>query len=120
MEIVNSSAGTNGSIPTTTTTTTSSPSSTQLTLDPNILIDHLVNLIEITLGASLSDLQNNDSLLSKSKKSETIQRCQRFATESQPVLYVQKDLLSEKGGERENTGKEKITFLIREEEKNSN
>ena len=76
--------GSNGSIP------------AQVTgnIDPDLVVDHLVNLLEITLGASSSDLESHGSLLSDAKRADTVQRCQRFATESQTVLYVQKDLIA--------------------------
>ena len=60
-------------------------------IDPNLVVDYLVEVLGITLGASLEDLENAGSLLSRSRKSETIQRCTRFALESQVVLYVQKE-----------------------------
>ena len=63
-------------------------------IDAGIVVDHLIDLLGITLGASLSDLESHGSLLSKSKRPDTIQRCQRFASEAQVVLYVQKDLIS--------------------------
>jgi dynein heavy chain 1, cytosolic len=63
-------------------------------IDGTVIVDHLAHLLEITLGAALEDLQAPGSLLSPSKKEETIQRCQRFGAENQVVLYVQKDLAS--------------------------
>jgi dynein heavy chain 1 len=62
--------------------------------DTNLVIDHLVSLLSITLGASAEDLEGPGSLLSKAKKSETVQRCQRFASEAQQVIYLKKDLAS--------------------------
>lgn len=64
-------------------------------IDPNVVVQHLVDLLEITLGASTEDLEATGSLLSDSKKLDTVQRCTRFASESQVALYVQKDI--EKG-----------------------
>ncbi|MCJ1311828.1 hypothetical protein MMC25_005501 [Agyrium rufum] len=61
-------------------------------ISPTALVDYLIDLLGITLGASLEDLGSVGSLLSASRKQDTIQRCTRFATESQLVLYVQKDL----------------------------
>ena len=63
-------------------------------IDASVVVDHLIDLLGITLGASLSALESHGSLLSKSKRPDTIQRCQRFASEAQVVLYVQKDLVS--------------------------
>lgn len=58
------------------------------------VVEHLISLLEITLGATTRELQAAGSLLSEAKKTETVLRCQRFATESQTVLYVQKDLIT--------------------------
>ena len=61
------------------------------TIDPNVVVEYLASVLEITLGASRRELENTGSLLSKPRHSETVQRCTRFATESQVALYVQKD-----------------------------
>ena len=63
-------------------------------IDSNLVVQHLVDVLEVTLGATSSDLDSPGSLLSKARKSETIQRCTRFASESQVVLYIQKDVAS--------------------------
>lgn len=63
------------------------------TVDPTLVVEHLAKLIEANLGATRRELENIGSLLSKSSYSETVQRCARFATESQVALYVQKDLV---------------------------
>lgn len=63
-------------------------------VDSLLVIEHLASVLEITLGATRKDLESNGSLLSKSKYSDTAQRCARFATESQTALYVQKDIAS--------------------------
>ena len=83
MEVV--SPGANGQVP---------PTNLPNGINPQTVVDHLVDVLGITLGASPDDLESSGSLLSKSKKSDTIQRCTRFASESQVVLYVQKDLLA--------------------------
>lgn len=62
------------------------------TIDPQTIVDHLIGILQITLGALRKDLESVGSLLSKSKYSETIQRCTRFASETQVVLYAQKDI----------------------------
>lgn len=64
------------------------------TIDPNIVVQHLVDLLEITLGASKDDLEKPGSLLSESKRHDTVQRCTRFASEPQVALYVLKDVVS--------------------------
>ena len=70
------------------------PSTTSPGIDPNLVVDHLVDLLGVTLGASTIDLESPGSLLSTSKRYDTIQRCTRFASEAQVALYVQKDIKS--------------------------
>ena len=60
-------------------------------ITPNLVVDHLIDLLEVTLGASTEDLESVGSLLSQSKRNDTVQRCARFASESQVALYVKKD-----------------------------
>lgn len=67
-------------------------------IDPALLVEYLRELLSVTLGASREDLEGPGSLLSKSRYSDTVQRCTRFATESQLVLYIQKDILDEADG----------------------
>ncbi|RFU30184.1 hypothetical protein B7463_g6181, partial [Scytalidium lignicola] len=64
------------------------------TIDPILVVEHLVQVLEVTLGATRKELENVGSLLSKSRYPDTVQRCTRFATESQPALYIQKDIAS--------------------------
>ena len=64
------------------------------TIDPDLVVQHLVDLLELTLGASREDLQAKGCLLSDAKRQDTVQRCTRFASESQVALYVQKDTAS--------------------------
>ena len=66
------------------------------TFDPQALVDHLSNLITVTLGASKSDLESYPSLLSQSELQDTLQRCSRFASESQAALFVRKDVETER------------------------
>lgn len=82
MEVVSPGQGANGHPP-------SSPGPT--IINPDLVVRYLVDLLEIILGASTEDLESRGSLLSQSKKSDTVQRCTRFASESQVALYVQKD-----------------------------
>lgn len=65
------------------------------TISPDAVLHHLTDLLEITLGASSEDLKSHDSLFSPSRKHDTLQRCARFASESQVALYVQKDRMDE-------------------------
>ncbi|KAL9102708.1 MAG: hypothetical protein Q9163_002170 [Psora crenata] len=83
MEVAFSGQGVNGHAP---SPATSSP------IDPDLVIRHLIDLLEITLGASTEDLEGKGSLLSDAKRKDTVQRCTRFASESQVALYVQKDI----------------------------
>lgn len=62
-------------------------------IDPVLILDHLTQVCEITLGASKRELENVGSLLSKARVSDTTQRVQRWA-ESQAVLYLQKEISS--------------------------
>ena len=59
-------------------------------IDPQSMVHHMTDLLEVTLGASTEDLHRAGSLLSESNKQETVQRCKRFASESQAALYIQK------------------------------
>ena len=85
MEVVSPGQGANGH-------PLSSPG--QAIINPNLVVQYLVDLLGITLGASIEDLESRGSILSEPIKSDTVQRCTRFASESQVALYVQKDVLS--------------------------
>ncbi|KAK2746366.1 hypothetical protein FQN57_003248 [Myotisia sp. PD_48] len=61
--------------------------------DPSDVVQHLADVLQGTLGASKTDLESPGSLLSNAKYPETLQRCERFASESQMALYAHKDLL---------------------------
>jgi len=79
--------GANGSI--------RSPSPAPPTIDPQIVVDYIEKVLEVNLGASNADLRAPDSLLSPLRIDDTLQRCTRFALESQKVIYVVKDRLDE-------------------------
>ena len=70
------------------------PATAVTSVDPNLVVEHLVDLLEITLGASAKDLERSGSLLSSPRRQETVLKCTRFASESQVVLYVSKDLVT--------------------------
>jgi len=76
-------------------------------MDPNLVVHHLTELLQITLGASRKDLEGPGSLLSKPRYADTVQRCTRFASESQVALYVQKEVVAtdEPNGVDESHGK---------------
>lgn len=61
-------------------------------MDPARVVDHLAQLLEAALGATREELEAPGSLLSKSRHSETLQRCTRFTNDAQSSLYIQKDL----------------------------
>lgn len=102
MEVV--SPGVNGQAPTANPTTT---------IDPDLIVEYLVELLKITLGASNKDLEREGSLLSTSKRHDTVQRCARFASETQVALYVQKDVIGteQSNGTRNSYGKLGREFL---------
>lgn len=85
MEVAPLGQGANGQV---------TPPTAETSIDPEILVQHLSALLEITLGASTAELESKGSILSDSKRSETVQRCLRFASEAQVALYVQKDLIA--------------------------
>ena len=62
-------------------------------ISPEAVVQHLTDLLEVTLGASPEDLEGPDSLFATLRKQDTLQRCTRFASESQVALYVQKDIV---------------------------
>ena len=68
-----------------------------ISVNPTVVVEHLTDLLQITLGASRKDLEAPGSLLSSSRHADTVQRCTRFASESQVALYVQKDVLKADG-----------------------
>lgn len=61
-------------------------------IDPTRVVDYLKVQLEVTLGADEADLRVHGSLLSKASYSDTVQRCTRFATDTQTALYIQKEL----------------------------
>ena len=83
MEVASPGPGANGRPP---------PSPIPAAIDPVMIVRHLVDLLEVTLGASPGDLEGKGSLLSETKRQDTVQRCTRFASESQVALYVQKSV----------------------------
>lgn len=66
-------------------------------IDPLIIVEYLASVLEITLGATRTELEQSGSLLSPDSRSHTIQRCSRFALENQLALYVTKDIVSTGG-----------------------
>lgn len=64
-------------------------------VDPLVVLEHIAELIQSTLGAARKELEAVGSLLSKSKHDETVNRCARFVSEAQVALYAQKDVIEE-------------------------
>ncbi|KAL4887486.1 dynein heavy chain, N-terminal region 1-domain-containing protein [Aspergillus karnatakaensis] len=81
------SSGTPDGVP---TAVSSNPPS----VDAETVVEYLVDVLRVTLGALKSDLEETGSLLSAARYKETVNRCTRFVGESQVALYVQKDLVA--------------------------
>lgn len=62
-------------------------------VDSSTVVQYLVDVLRVTLGALKTELEAPGSLLSETRYNETVQRCTRFASESQVALYVQKDIV---------------------------
>lgn len=62
------------------------------TIEPERVVDHLVEVCKIALGATQEELEQSGNLLHKSRYGDTVSRCTRFATDTQNVLYIQKDI----------------------------
>lgn len=72
------------------------PSPTPPAIDAQIIVDYLERVLEASLDASGQDLRAPGSLLSPARLHDTLQRCTRFALESQSAaLYVVKDRIDE-------------------------
>jgi dynein heavy chain 1 len=61
------------------------------TVNPEPILQYLIDVLKPFLGTSESDLTAPDSLLHPSRLQDTLSRCARFAQEAQvAVLYIQK------------------------------
>lgn len=60
--------------------------------DPILVLEHIARLIEINLGAARRELEAVGNLLSQANREQSLDRCNRFATEPQVALFAQKDL----------------------------
>lgn len=63
-----------------------------ITIDPTLVVEYLASVVTIALGATRDELKSPDNLLSKENHADTVQRCSRFATDTQVAMYVQKDV----------------------------
>jgi dynein heavy chain 1, cytosolic len=70
-----------------------SPGPSFVAIDPEKVVQHLAAIVTIALGASHDDLLRDGNLLSPASYADTVQRCTRFATDSQVALYIQKEML---------------------------
>lgn len=75
-------------------------------VDSGTVVQYLTDVLQVTLGALKSELESAGSLLSSARYNDTVQRCTRFASESQVALYVQKDIVAaeETNDETEDSG----------------
>ncbi|KAL5116500.1 dynein heavy chain [Pleosporales sp. CAS-2024a] len=71
------------------------PSPTPPAFDPNTIVEHLEKVLDVSLGATHQDLYAPGSLLSATKKADTLQKCARFAAEGQHALYLVKSKVEE-------------------------
>ncbi|EEP80390.1 dynein heavy chain [Uncinocarpus reesii 1704] len=69
------------------------PPDTFPTTDPTIVVQHLAEVLQGTLGALRKDLESSGNLLSTENYPETLQKCSRFAAESQTAVYAHKELV---------------------------
>ena len=85
---------------------------TAATVDSDVVIRYLTDVLQVTLGALKTELENAGSLLSSARYNDTVQRCMRFASEPQVALYVQKDIVvaDETNGEAEGSGEPPLSF----------
>ncbi|KAI9896991.1 hypothetical protein N3K66_008013 [Trichothecium roseum] len=70
----------------------STPTTSLPTIEPERIIEHLASVCQIALGATREELEQPGNLLHGSRHAETLNRCTRFATDTQNVLYIQKDI----------------------------
>jgi dynein heavy chain 1 len=75
-------------------------------IEPERVVDHLAAVCQVALGSTRDELEQPGSMLHKSKHGETISRCTRFASDTQNVLYIQKDIAHSSSVENgtDNTG----------------
>lgn len=69
-----------------------SPPEPASTAHPLDVLEHLANVLQVTLGAARRELEAVGSLLSEASKPDSLDRCARFASEAQPAVYAQKCL----------------------------
>lgn len=85
-------------------------------IEPERIVEHLAAVCGIALGASKEELEQPGSLLHSSRYGETVARCTRFATDTQNVLYIQKDIANSSAVDNgtDTAGKLSQSFVILE------
>ncbi|KAL8693410.1 MAG: hypothetical protein Q9218_001759 [Villophora microphyllina] len=86
------------------------PPAAPAAINSETVVQHLTDLLEVTLGASREDLEGPDSLFSTSRREETLQRSARFASEPQVALYVQKNIVNPERNGNDTSGNEEDSF----------
>jgi len=61
--------------------------------EPEVLVDFVIGVLSITLGATKSELEAAGNFLHPTQRAETVQKLARYATETMVALYVTKDAL---------------------------
>ncbi|EGX53504.1 hypothetical protein AOL_s00006g370 [Orbilia oligospora ATCC 24927] len=75
----------------------STPSASTSNVNPVTLLDHIVHVVDITLGAPKRELEGAGNMLSRSHYSDTLLRCSRFCGEGPTALYVCKEMVESAG-----------------------
>ncbi|TKX19773.1 dynein heavy chain [Elsinoe australis] len=70
--------------------------------DSQKIIDYLVSILAATLGASRQELEAEGCLLSPALLDDTIDKCTKFALESQVAIHVQKEARPQENGSLKN------------------
>lgn len=60
--------------------------------DSSLVLEHIARLIEANFGAARRELEAIGNLLAQSNYQQSLDRCDRFATEAQISLFAQKDI----------------------------
>ncbi|KAF2672450.1 cytoplasmic dynein-like protein 1 heavy chain 1 [Microthyrium microscopicum] len=86
-------------------------------IDPQILIDHLALLLQVTLGATSEELQHTDSLLGSSRREDTLKACARFAQEAKATsIYIQKLRRSSSISDEEDEAEDVFSYQLHAEQ----
>ncbi|KAG9253399.1 dynein heavy chain, N-terminal region 1-domain-containing protein [Emericellopsis atlantica] len=94
------------STPVATPPTNGVPAAPFPTIEPERVVEYLASVCTIALGATQEELEQPGNLLHKSRYGDMVSRCTRFATDTQTVLYIQKDIAASSAVENgtENAG----------------